>query len=203
RRGLGFVGGLAPSPERDQQELELQLALGSCLAAIHGYSSGEVGAVYDRTNELCEALGDSERLFTSLNGQFLYCSVIGRTRDARQIAERMRWLADSREDPSKRVISHRAIAAPLMQLGELVGARAALEKVLTFYDPQRDRSLALQGAHDPRATEAARLTRVLWMLGYPNQAKTMQTQALGYAAERNHANTTAYVRHVAARLDLL
>src|SRR5262249_17042460 len=56
RRGLGFVGGLAPSPERDQQELELQLALGSCLAAIHGYSSGEVGAVYDRTNELCEAL---------------------------------------------------------------------------------------------------------------------------------------------------
>ena len=52
-KGLELLKALPESPERFQQELTLQLALGTPLIATRGFGLAEVGKVYARARELC------------------------------------------------------------------------------------------------------------------------------------------------------
>ncbi len=65
---LDLLQTLADSPERSQQELVLQVALGAPLIATKGYAAPEVGKVYIRAQELCEEVGDTPELFPVLWG---------------------------------------------------------------------------------------------------------------------------------------
>ena len=53
-RGLELLATFPDTPERRQQELALQVALGSPLQALHGYSAPEVETVYTRARELAQ-----------------------------------------------------------------------------------------------------------------------------------------------------
>jgi predicted ATPase len=68
-----------------------------------------------------------------------------------------------------------------------------LEQVVSLYDPERDDALATQFTVDPRASGLGFLTLALWALGYPDQAVSAREQALKYAAELDHANTSGIV----------
>jgi predicted ATPase len=56
RRGLEVLMTLPDSTQKDRQELDFQLALGTPLAAQHGYGNPVVGAARDRAIALCEQL---------------------------------------------------------------------------------------------------------------------------------------------------
>jgi class 3 adenylate cyclase len=56
------------SPERDQQELELQASLGASLIPIKGYAAAEVGKAFARARELCRQAGETPQLFPVLVG---------------------------------------------------------------------------------------------------------------------------------------
>jgi predicted ATPase len=49
-----------------RKELELQTALGGALIPAKGWAAAEAGRAYARARELCEALGDTARLFPVL-----------------------------------------------------------------------------------------------------------------------------------------
>jgi predicted ATPase len=63
RQGLAVLTTLPETPARLQQELDLQVALGSALLAIKGQTAPEVERAYGRARELCEHLGDTTQLF--------------------------------------------------------------------------------------------------------------------------------------------
>jgi predicted ATPase len=65
-KGLEVLGRLPDTPARTQQELQLQVALGTPLMASKGYSAPEVGHAYARARELCQQLGDTPQLFPVL-----------------------------------------------------------------------------------------------------------------------------------------
>jgi predicted ATPase len=71
---------LPDSPERLQRELPLQLALGSVLSAIKGWSAPEVERAYLRARELCERLGDRPEFFFVLFGLFVVYYIRGELR---------------------------------------------------------------------------------------------------------------------------
>ena len=52
-KGLELVRTLPQTSERDQQELDLQIALGPVLMAVKGYADPEVEQTYTRARELC------------------------------------------------------------------------------------------------------------------------------------------------------
>jgi predicted ATPase len=56
------------SPERDRRELAFQIAIGTPLIAVHGYSASQTGAAYNRARVLCERLGEAEPLVATLSG---------------------------------------------------------------------------------------------------------------------------------------
>jgi predicted ATPase len=81
----------------------------------------------------------------------------------------------------------------LMQLGELRPARAELEAVPALYDPDRDRGLAARCVTDPHASGLSLLALVLWIMGYPEQARRTADEASGCATRLGHVNTMCHV----------
>ena len=53
QRGLDILHSLPETPQRLQQEIELQIALTVPTTVVHGYASSETRDVYDRASELC------------------------------------------------------------------------------------------------------------------------------------------------------
>src|SRR5262249_34782550 len=65
-KGLELLKALPDTPERAQQELILQIALGIPLGITKGYVSTEVKSVYDRARELCQQVGETPQLYSVL-----------------------------------------------------------------------------------------------------------------------------------------
>src|SRR5262249_24819233 len=72
RRGLELLNALPDAPERAQQELTLQLALGTPLMGTKGWSTPEVEKTYARARELCQQMGETPQLFPVLWGLYAF-----------------------------------------------------------------------------------------------------------------------------------
>ena len=59
-KGLALLVTLPTSLDRQQQELDLRIALGPALIATRGYSSPEVGQIFTRACALAEQIGRSD-----------------------------------------------------------------------------------------------------------------------------------------------
>jgi predicted ATPase/class 3 adenylate cyclase len=201
RRGLEVLMGLPESTQRDRIELEFQLAIGTPLIALSGWSGPLVAVAYERASALCERLGNAERLIPTLFGLASNRVVRGETRTAQRLAERCRTLAKRSGNPAHQLLGHRAMGAALMQLGALREARSEFERITELYDPDRDRDLAARCVTDPRASGLSFLSLVLWLTGYPDQAKRTAREGFRCAAELEHANTSGHLRlHGGAQL---
>jgi predicted ATPase len=66
-RGLTLIDSLPDTPERTQEHLTLQAALGSVLLITKGLGAPEAREAYDRARLLCGQLGDTPQLFGSLS----------------------------------------------------------------------------------------------------------------------------------------
>jgi class 3 adenylate cyclase/predicted ATPase len=204
RRGLEMLMAQPESAQNDRQELDFQLALGTPLAAQHGYGNPLVGAARDRAIALCEKLEDTQRLLPTLYGQYAYCIASGRIPKALEYSERCQSLAAHTGDRLARLIAHRAMGASLLEMGELEAARAQLEQILAIDTAETDQSLPMLYVADPRASGLAYLALSLWALGYPDQAVAARQKAIKHARDASHANTTGVVGiYAGAQLSLL
>ncbi|NOJ38406.1 ATP-binding protein [Bradyrhizobium australiense] len=196
-RGLALLNTLPESADRDRLELDFQIASGTPLLAVRGYTSSEVGAACERATILSEKLDDVGRLFASLYAQFSYCNATGNTHKALEFAERCQTLGIRQGDRVMQLMAHRGIGIVLYQLGKFELARKEFEQSLALYDPERDRSLAARYITDPFASASALLALVEWISGFPDRAARMQAQALSYAAALNHVNTSGFAHFLA------
>ncbi|MES5482385.1 adenylate/guanylate cyclase domain-containing protein [Bradyrhizobium sp. INPA03-11B] len=192
-RGREMLMTLPDSTQKDRQELDFQLALGTPLAAQHGYGNPLVGAARDRAIALCEKLGDTQRLLPSLYGQYAYCIASGRIAKALEYSERCQALAAHTGDRLARLIAHRAMGVSLLEIGGFEAARAQLEEILAIDKDEMDQSLSVLYVTDPHASGFAYLALSLWVLGYPDQAIAARQKAIKHALDANHANTSGVV----------
>ncbi|WP_027576477.1 adenylate/guanylate cyclase domain-containing protein [Bradyrhizobium sp. WSM1743] len=191
-RGLALLLKLPDSIERDQSELEFQVALGTPLVAAHGWASPEVATARARAAELCEKLGDPEHLLPVLFGQAIYCINRGKTLDGLGMADRCWSVAKNRGDRIALLVAHRAMGSALLQLGRFADAKAHLEPILRLHDPERDRALASQYVVDPAVSGGSFCALALWILGYPDKASTVRNEVFSLAPILNHANSSAF-----------
>jgi predicted ATPase len=195
---------LPDSSQKDRQELDFQLALGTPLAAQHGYGNPLVGAARDRAIALCEKLGDTQRLLPSLYGQYAYCIASGKIPKALEYSARCQSLAAHTGDRLARLIAHRAMGASLLEMGKFEAARAQLEQILAIDKIETDRSLSVLYVADPHASGLAYLALSLWALGYPDQAVAARQKAIKHARDANHGNTSGVVGiYAGAQLSVL
>jgi predicted ATPase len=200
-RGITLLMTLLDSPERSQQELELQVALGPALMATKGWTAPEVANVYTRARELCQQVGETSQLFPALWGQWAYNNDRGEYQTARELGERLLRLAERIRDPAFLLQAHHALGNTLFYLGELGQARQHSEQGIALYDPQQHRSHAfLYGGHDPGVCCRLFCAWDLWLLGYPDQALQRSCEALTLAQELAHPFSLAHALCMAAVL---
>jgi predicted ATPase len=197
-KGLDLLQPLPNTPEHARQELTFQITLGAALVVTRGYAAPEVAQAYTRARELCQQLGEIPQLFPVLWG--LWNFYLGRElRMACELAEQLLSLAQRVQDPVLLLEAHDALGQTFSCLGELAPARPHLEKVIALYDRQQHHSLAfLYGGEDPGVTCLYHAARILWSLGYQEQALGRSHEALTLAQELSHPNSLAIALGVAA-----
>jgi class 3 adenylate cyclase/tetratricopeptide (TPR) repeat protein len=186
---LEFLQTFPETPERTQQELTLQVALTPPLMATKGLTAPEVGTVSARALALCQQVGETPQLFGALVGALPFYLIRAELQTARELAERLMSLAQRAQDPALLLDAHWNLACVSYSLGEWIAARAHCERAVTLYDPgQRHAAIGLV---DSGVTTLTYLANVLWVLGYPDQARTRSRAGLSLAQETAHPQTTA------------
>jgi predicted ATPase len=183
-KGLELLKTLPDTPERTQQELALQIALGVSLMVTKGYAAPEVERVYTRARELCLQMGQTPQLIPMLQGICSFYIVRGQLQTARELGEQLLELAQSAQNPADVLRAHLVLGSTLFFLGEFASTREHLEQGLALYDPQKPRSPAF--VQDSGVACLCWGALALWMLGYPDQALGRGHKGLALAQELSH-----------------
>jgi len=193
-RGLALLEELPDSPERDQQELALQLALGIAWQGIQGAQSSKVKKAHIRARELCHKTGNTSQLCQVLGEMAAFYYVGAEHHRARELAEEELRLAQRAKDPLPLTFSHWHLGFISFSLGEFTTAHTHLEQAISFYEPQAHHHpfVALRGK-DAGLGALAYHACCLWCLGYPEQAMERSQKALALARELNHPFSLADV----------
>ena len=169
------------SPERSQQELTLQTALGMALTATKGYAAPEVKKAYTRARELCRQIEDTTRLFPVLYGLWGFYSVRAELQTARELAEQLLRLVRHGLDSTLLMRAHYTLGNTLVHLGELVTARVHLNQGVGLFDSQEYSSTAPLFEANPGVACRCYAAMALWFLGYPDQALQRSREAADLA----------------------
>ena len=199
-KGLQLLATLPETPERMQQELELQLALGSPMMIVKSQAAPEVEPVYRRAHELAERLGDRARGFAALMGLARFAISAGRLGAAREVAEQALALADQLDDPVLRWQSHLTLGSTGFYVGHLESARSHLEQGLALHRPDESRFQTFITAGHPQVLGLSQLANTLWLLGYPDQALQRNVEALAVTRRSPHPYTLARALYYAGLL---
>jgi predicted ATPase len=184
---LGLLVALPETHERSQQELAVQMTLGTALTVTKGVGAPEVERLYTRARELCERVGEPQQLFRALWGLLHVYGQRGEYQTMRALGEQLLSLAERLQDPDLQLEAHHALWANLFFGGELAAARPHLEQGLRFYEPQRHHAhAALYSGHDLGVCCRMIAAPSLWLLGYPDQAMASMQAALALAQQLAH-----------------
>jgi predicted ATPase len=199
-RGLALLEDLPKTPERNQQELALQIALFAPLAGAKGYAAPELGKAYARARELCEEGCEADQLFLVLYGLWGHNLVRGDLRIARDLAQQSLTVAEKTGKPALLMEAHRMMDESSFHRGELVAAREHLEQTLALYDPKQHRAHAYVYGQDPGVATLSHGSWIIWHLGYPDQALRMSQDAVTLGKESSHPFSLAFALSYAAVL---
>jgi len=202
-RGLKILEDLPEGPQRDEKELAFQVALLTPLfAARFGSAEGERAAA--RALELSRRTdADQWALFRALFGLSMTYAVRGKIGIGREAAEQLLLVGERLHDPEPLGYAHHAMGNNLLWFAELDAARTHLEKGIALYQPKWNRSLAFYFGFNCSSNCHFFVARVLWHLGYPDQALRCAEQAVAIATAISHPVSRAGALSWAAALHQL
>ncbi|MBV9198572.1 MAG: AAA family ATPase [Alphaproteobacteria bacterium] len=203
-RGIEVLNTLPESASRDQQELVMKLASINPLWASRGFGSPEAERAAASALELSRRSGIGTLAhFWALIGMAHLCVVRGNLPAARELGEEMLGVAERLEDPEPLTYARFLFGNTLFWFGELAAARSHLERAISLYNPERGREAAFRLGFNCGSNSYNFLGRVLWHLGYPDQALRCSRQAVAIADEISHPFSQAISLSWAAALHQL
>ncbi len=200
QRGLLLLTRIPETAERVRKELDLQVTLAFAFLCNRGYAAPETGAHMARARELCRALGDNALLFPIIFGLWTYYICTVDLRSCREAAELLSNIAQELDDPAFLLGAHSTVAFTFHHQGELEASRREFEEVARLYDvAQHSRYVQLYRL-DIGLDSEAELTRTLWLLGFPDQARRRAEGVLARASALSSPLSLAFCQVFAAFL---
>ena len=188
-RGVEMLTRLPETPQRAQQELEVQTRLGWTWMVTKGFAAPEGEQAYRRARELSRQVGETPQLFSTLWGLWQRYMVAGAALTAYELAEQLLALAQRLQDNDLLLQAHSAIGNTLYYRGELLPAYSHLQRGMVLYHPQEHRSYIIRYGWDPGLACWRNMAWTLWVLGYPDQALHQSQSVLTVAQESMHPPT--------------
>jgi DNA-binding winged helix-turn-helix (wHTH) protein/predicted ATPase len=195
-KGLELLHYWPATPERTQQELLLHMTVLGPLMALKGESAPEVERAYAQIWELHQRLGETVQPFMVVLGLWTVHIVRGEHQKAQALAEQLMERAQDGQDPLCLLWAHHAFGVSLFHRGELIAARAALEKVEMLYNTRQHPRYMF----DPQLAGLSFRTLLQWSMGYPEQALQISREAITWGQQFAHPYSLAFVFAAAAWL---
>jgi predicted ATPase len=197
--GLTQLQQLPDSPERAQQELAMQCALGAALRATKAYAP-ETEHAYLQARELCRQLGEPPQLFPVLYSLYELYEYRGAFQQSQELGERLLHLAHCRHDTTLLLGAYDSLACTAFHIGEFARVLEHTESGLALYNPQQHRAMAALYGKDLGVSCRYWSALALWFLGYPERALARITEALTLAQDLAHPYSMAVALNRAAVL---
>jgi class 3 adenylate cyclase/predicted ATPase len=193
KNGIEVLQSSPATPERDRQEVALQLALGPALQATHGWSAPGIESVYQRAQGLCEQLADDRQWFNATWGLWFVRAGDGAWEAASELVDNLIRVAQRLDDPGFRLQAHHAGWGTSINIGEHRTAREHVRRGLALHDPKLHSAHALiYGGHDPKVCAKGQGALCLWLLGYPDQAAQSAGEAVTLGEVLSHPPSLAH-----------
>ncbi|HWC13575.1 MAG TPA: BTAD domain-containing putative transcriptional regulator [Actinomycetota bacterium] len=191
KRALRLLSELPLDRARDEQELELLMAIGPPTVALRGYGSPDAREIYSSARELCERLGT---VSTAPILRGLAMASIGRSEidKAFELGEELLTMAETERNAFLIVEAHYVLGVTTFWRGEFEASRRHLQESIALYSPDNHREHVNLFAQDPKVICLTRLGYTLWHLGYPDQAIATGEEGLALAEDLAHPLSLSY-----------
>jgi predicted ATPase len=193
RKGLDLLYSLPDGAARQEQELNLQITFGNTLLATRGYAAPEAGEAFEHARQLCQKLNRPQQLNQVLTGQFLFRLLRGELEQAEFLAGELRRLGEGSSDVSWKYNSLSRDGVVCCWLGKFIEARTYYEAALALWDPDFRGRIA--SPQDVYVSALIYFSRVLFCLGYVDQARLRRDEALAEARRLSPYNEVFALRH--------
>jgi class 3 adenylate cyclase/predicted ATPase len=194
-KALNLLETLPQTPERDREELALNIALGPALMATKGWPAPESERVYRRGRELAQRVGKPLELFTTTWGLWLVRQQASRLDSAQELAGEILALAHENRDPAFQLQAHHAAWTTVYRLADFRSCLDHTEQGIALYDiGQFDSHAFSYGGHDPGVCARFHNALTHWSLGYPDRALDRIRDAEGLAEKLAHPFSLALAR---------
>jgi len=184
--GLGLIEQVDESPERDQAELGLLVALGVVYMATKGWASGEVGTTFQKARRLCEKLGARDHQFNVMWGTWGWHLLRGEFDACQEIAAETTALAESLQHPALLMEAPWLPGCTQFYRGEFTAALPNLRLGFSRWDEALSQVTTLATGQNCGVTYELYEGLSLWYLGFPDQALRQMERAVQRAIHLKH-----------------
>jgi predicted ATPase len=185
-RGVEVLATMPETPERIQQELDLQILLGTAWTQTRGWAAPEAAQVYARARELCQDLGESPQLLAVLLGQIVGSLQRAELQIAQELATQLLTVAQQHGDSIFLLAAHTTLGVALCGRGEVTAAHPHFIQARALYVPAFHHALVAHHSVDLGVVARCYEAVALWLLGTPEQALVQIHEAHMLAQELSH-----------------
>ena len=187
---LGWVERtLASLDMTEEQNQRRRMQLYAALGWLQMYETARLEssvAAWRTALQLAQALGDTDYQLRALWALWADRTNHAEYREASILACEFRDLSARSGNLADQLVGERMTGASLHFLGDQLGARTCIERMLGRYTTPVSRSHAVRFQFDQRATARITLARVLWLQGLADQAVGEVTSNVEHAGSLNH-----------------
>jgi predicted ATPase/class 3 adenylate cyclase len=203
-RALEQIATLPSTAALRRERINLQVSLANALMHTKGYAAPETKAALDQARvhiERAEALGEPPEdpllLLSVLYGFWVSNYVAFDGNLMLELAAHFLALAEKQQATAPLMVGNGMMGTSLMLTGHIEEGRACYDRAIELYDPALHRPLATRFGQDRRVAALSYRSWALWLLGYPEAARSDTQWALQDAREIGQAATLMFaLRHV-------
>jgi len=194
---------LPRAPERNETQLEIQIALGLCFVSVHGYSADVTRSAFERALVLSSQSEQPLKEVQAIFGIWGHYWMTAQHERAIELSQMLLAKARSLDDPIILAVGHRALGSTLFTLGKFFDARESLEKAIALTPNTSPAGTWSSYAVSPRIAARLLLGWNLWLLGFPDQALDAAHKALQEAKSSADPYSIAFSHYVVSAVHLL
>ncbi len=189
-----------PSPQRNEREPAVLLALVAPLRALKGFAAEDVAKLTSRALTLADDLKTARSILPLLYNNWVYTFVSSHRRHSEELARDI--LARSVYDDTDRVrmTGLRALAATQFTAGDFRQAALHFDESIVLYGLAAQADLTHAVGLDGKVTALGYNSLARWCLGDTTTAHQHIHEALRHASVIDHISTTAFITYHQALL---
>ncbi|MFN2198437.1 MAG: ATP-binding protein, partial [Anaerolineales bacterium] len=192
KHALALLQYLPATPERDQHELSLQLALSAPLRSSRGYADQEAGRAYARACELALRLGDTNRYCLASFLLHSYYTSRADYKQAMELSWRMSQLVKAMPQAAECHQANFCLGVTNLLLGKFAPAWEQLSAASAANPFEDDTQLISPIGRDVSLMSRIFLTWLYWMRGETKKAQYTSQSVLQQAQMHRHPYSQAF-----------